>query len=131
MRGAPRTLSAPADERPRVQSSGWGPKAFFPIRPDGGLCQVSRRSHGNVVTDWWMRMAEDPHFPALRDSAYRVRAQVDVLMPGSEVHFGTTREDAIMDSYGKDGGITLGEMQRTAMNVLRYLLRVGWQGARA
>ena len=80
---------------------------------------------GNVVTDWWMRMEPDPHFPALRDSAYRVRAQVDVLMPGSEVHFGTTREDAIMDSFRREDGITLGEMQRTATNVLRYLLRSG------
>ena len=77
---------------------------------------------GNVVTDWWMRMEPDPHFPALRDSAYRVRAQVDVLMPGSEVHFGTTRDDAIMDSLARDGGITLGEVQRTARNVLRMLL---------
>ncbi|SLN02449.1 Beta-glucosidase [Brachybacterium faecium] len=80
---------------------------------------------GNVITDWWMRMERDPDFPALRDSAYRVRAQVDVLMPGSEVHFGTTREDSIMDSYAQAGGITLGEMQRTAANVLRYLLRRG------
>lgn len=80
---------------------------------------------GNVVTDWWMRMELDPHFPALRDSAYRVRAQVDVLMPGSEVHFGTTREDSIMDSFRSEDGITLGEMQRTATNVLRYLLRSG------
>ena len=80
---------------------------------------------GNVVTDWWMRMEADPNFPALRDSAYRVRAQVDVLMPGSEVHFGTTREDTIMDSYSASDGITLGEMQRTASNVLRYLLRSG------
>lgn len=80
---------------------------------------------GNVVTDWWMRSAQDPLFPALRDSAYRVRAQVDVLMPGSEVHFGTTREDAIIDSFGREGGLTLGEMQRTAANVLRYLLASG------
>lgn len=80
---------------------------------------------GNVISDWWMRSAQDPLFPALRDSAYRVRAQVDVLMPGSEVHFGTTREDAIIDSYEAPDGITLGEMQRTASNVLRYLLRSG------
>ncbi|MFE7606467.1 glycoside hydrolase family 3 N-terminal domain-containing protein [Brachybacterium paraconglomeratum] len=80
---------------------------------------------GNVVTDWWMRMEPDPLFPALRDSAYRVRAGVDVLMPGAEVHFGTTRDDAIMDSFAQEGGITLGEMQRTARNVLRYLLDGG------
>lgn len=85
---------------------------------------------GNVVTDWWMRMEPDPHFPALRDSAYRVRAQVDVLMPGSEVHFGTTRDDAIMDSFRREDGITLGEMQRTAINVLRYLQRSGLPGRR-
>lgn len=83
---------------------------------------------GSIVTDWWMRMAPDPDFPALRDSAYRVRAQVDVLMPGSMHHGGTEREDSIMESYraGADnGGITLGEMQRTARNVLRYLQRSG------
>lgn len=80
---------------------------------------------GNVITDWWMRNEPDPHFPALRDSAYRVRAQVDVLMPGAKVHFGTTRDDAIMESYAREDGITLGEMQRTASNVLRYLLRSG------
>ncbi|MDO5662479.1 MAG: glycoside hydrolase family 3 C-terminal domain-containing protein [Brachybacterium sp.] len=80
---------------------------------------------GLIVTDWWMRMAQDPDFPALRDSAYRVRAQVDVLMPGSITHGGTEREDAIMDSYAEPDGITLGEMQRTALNVLRYLQRSG------
>lgn len=37
---------------------------------------------GMVMTDWWMRYAPSPEFPQLRDNAYRVRAQVDVLMPG-------------------------------------------------
>ncbi|ATG56165.1 beta-glucosidase [Brachybacterium ginsengisoli] len=78
---------------------------------------------GNVVTDWWMHSAPDPLFPALRDSAYRVRAQVDVLMPGAEVHFGTTRDDAIRDSLARPDGLTVGELQRTAGNVLRYLAR--------
>lgn len=78
---------------------------------------------GSVVTDWWMQSAPDPLFPALRDSAYRVRAQVDVLMPGAEVHFGTTRDDAIIDSLSREDGLTLGELQRTAGNVLRYLAR--------
>ncbi|MDN5600812.1 MAG: glycoside hydrolase family 3 C-terminal domain-containing protein, partial [Brachybacterium sp.] len=73
---------------------------------------------GSVMTDWWMRPEPDPHFRALRDSAYRLRAQVDVLMPGAAVHFGTTRDDAIMDSCAEEDGLTLGEMQRTALNVL-------------
>ena len=80
---------------------------------------------GVVVTDWWMRMAPDPDFPALRDSAYRVRAGVDVLMPGSITHGGDEREDSIMDSYGEEDGITLGEMQRTARHVLRCLAGSG------
>jgi beta-glucosidase len=77
---------------------------------------------GNVVTDWWMRMAPDPHFPALKDSAYRVRAQVDVLMPGGDAHGSTTREDTVLESFRSPDGITLGELQRTARNVLRFLL---------
>ena len=77
---------------------------------------------GLVITDWWMRMAQDPTFPALRDSAYRVRAGVDVLMPGGDKHFSTVRDDAIMDSYGQEEGITLGEMQATAAHVLRFLV---------
>ena len=76
---------------------------------------------GNVITDWWMRNEPDPHFPALRDSAYRVRAQVDVLMPGATVHFGTERDDAIMESLAREDGLTLAELQRTTINVLRYL----------
>ncbi len=77
---------------------------------------------GLVMTDWWMRMAPDPDFPDLADSAYRVRAGVDVLMPGGKEHFATEREDAIVDSYARPEGITLGEMQRTARHVLRFLL---------
>ena len=38
---------------------------------------------GNVITDWWMRACESPEFPGVRDDNYRIRAQVDVLMPGA------------------------------------------------
>ena len=77
---------------------------------------------GLVITDWWMRPAQDPSFPALRDSAYRVRAGVDVLMPGGDKHFSTVREDSVMDSFGQEEGVTLGEMQAVAAHVLRFLL---------
>ena len=77
---------------------------------------------GVVMTDWWMRMAQDPHFPDVFDSAYRVRAQVDVLMPGSIEHSGTEREDSVVGSHRRPEGITLAEMQRSARNVLRLLL---------
>lgn len=77
---------------------------------------------GLVVTDWWMQMAPDPDFPALRDSAYRVRAGVDVLMPGGREHWGTDREDSVVESWGEPGGITLAEMQACARRVLEFLL---------
>ncbi|MCT1866301.1 glycoside hydrolase family 3 C-terminal domain-containing protein [Dermabacter sp. p3-SID358] len=83
---------------------------------------------GLVVTDWWMRMADDPHFPALRDSAYRVRGGIDVLMPGSEEHGGDTCDTGVRDSLDVEEGLTLGELQRTALHVLRFILEVDPQG---
>ncbi|MFT3888257.1 MAG: glycoside hydrolase family 3 C-terminal domain-containing protein [Arachnia sp.] len=76
---------------------------------------------GNVVTDWWMRLAEDPNFPGLRDSGYRVRAQVDVLMPGGQAHGSDVLDTGIIDGLAT-GTLTLGEVQRSAANVLRQVL---------
>ena len=74
---------------------------------------------GNVITDWWMRPSRSPEFPAMRDNAYRVRAQVDVLMPGGR-HASVRRkpDGTLLKTYGKENGITLGEMQLCARNVL-------------
>lgn len=83
---------------------------------------------GLVMTDWWMRMVDDPHFPALRDSAYRVRGGIDVLMPGSKEHGGDTCDTGVKDSLGSDGGLTLGELQLTALHVLRFILEANPQG---
>ncbi|MCR5088464.1 MAG: glycoside hydrolase family 3 C-terminal domain-containing protein [Oscillospiraceae bacterium] len=82
--------------------------------------------HGTVITDWWMQKAESPEFPGLRDNGYRVRAQVDVLMPGDPVYGAKAyRSDGtLLETLGKPGGITRGELQRTAKNVLRLVLRL-------
>ena len=79
---------------------------------------------GNVLTDWWMRMAVSPEFPNVRNNAYRVRAQVDVLMPGGE-NFSTKKyvfDEQLLESLGKNEGLTRAELQRTAKNVLNFLL---------
>ena len=81
---------------------------------------------GTVMTDWWMRRAASPEFPALQDNAYRVRAQVDVLMPGD---MGRTakryRSDGtLLKTLGRPDGITRGELQRSARNVLNLILRL-------
>ena len=50
------------------------------------LCEMILRREwgyeGNIMTDWWMRSSKSPEFPKMRDQAYRVRAGVNVLMPG-------------------------------------------------
>lgn len=78
--------------------------------------------NGNVMTDWWMRSSESPEFPGTRDQAYRVRAQVDVLMPGGNRSGKRKPDGTIKKSYNHKNGITLGELQRSAMNVLKLAL---------
>ena len=81
---------------------------------------------GVVITDWWMQHAHSPEFPKLRDNAYRVRAGVDVLMPGdSNRHARRYRSDGtLLDTLGGSEGITLAELQRTAMRVLKLVLEI-------
>lgn len=77
---------------------------------------------GNVITDWWMKNEKSPEFPLIRNQAYRVRAQVDVLMPGGGRIPRRKPDGTLLESLGKEGGITLGELQRTACNVLRAVI---------
>ena len=101
------------------------------------LCTTILRNEwgydGNVMTDWWMQKSKSPEFPNIRDQAYRIRAQVDLLMPGSESYIDPkTRTEktvykpdgTLLASYGKPYGITLGEMQRSAMNVLKMAMDI-------
>lgn len=77
---------------------------------------------GNVMTDWWMRRGESPQFPGVRDQAYRVRAQVDVLMPGGARSGRRKPDGTLLETLGDKGGITLAELQRSALNVLRFAM---------
>ena len=77
---------------------------------------------GNVMTDWWMRSSHSPEFPKIRDNAYRVRSQVDVLMPGGKRVGRRKPNKTLLETLGEKDGITLGELQRTAMNVLRFAM---------
>ena len=79
---------------------------------------------GCVMTDWWMRASKDPDFPLLRNNAYRVRGQVDVLMPGAGAGSRKAKYDpTLLESLGKPDGITRAEIFRSAMNTLRFVLR--------
>lgn len=82
---------------------------------------------GTVVTDWWMQHDTDPDFPAVTDDAYRVRSQVDVFMPGGwfdhvSGEFDQVAQASLLTSLAQPEGISLGEVQRTARNVLQLTL---------
>lgn len=82
---------------------------------------------GVIITDWWMQKSYSPEFPAIRDNAYRVRACVDVLMPGSVV--GSKEKEyrsdgTLLETLGAYEGITRGELQKTAENVLNFASKI-------
>lgn len=79
---------------------------------------------GLVMTDWWMQPSADPDFPELWNDAYRLRAQVDVLMPGGSAFGDPTMDPSALESLRKEKGLTLGEMQRSAKNVLKLCARL-------
>ncbi len=76
---------------------------------------------GNVMTDWWTKKGKSPEFKDVHDQAYRVRAQVDVLMPGGGRN-GKRKPDGTLLFKLDKGGITLGEIQRSAKNVLNFAM---------
>ena len=92
------------------------------------LCTMILRNEwgytGNVMTDWWMRSANSHEFPQLRDNAYRVRSGVDVLMPGGKRSGRKKPDGTLLETYKKENGITLGEMQQVARNVLNLCLKL-------
>lgn len=80
---------------------------------------------GNVMTDWWMQKSKSPEFPIIRDNAYRVRAQVDVLMPGDKRTAKKYKTNpTLLESLNKPYGISRAELERTAKNVLNLVLKL-------
>ena len=81
---------------------------------------------GVIMTDWWMKDGSSSDFENVTNQAYRVRAQVDVFMPGS-ARVGKLKgksDGSIISSLNTKDGITRGELQRSAMNVLRTCLKI-------
>ena len=78
---------------------------------------------GLVITDWWLQPDQSREFEGVGDDEYRIRAQVDVNMPGgNRPGPGKKLSEERLASYGKPDGITLGELQRSAKNVLKFVL---------
>ena len=81
---------------------------------------------GLVMTDWWMRYAPSPEFPEITGNGYRVRARVNLLMPGSRRITDIRRrpDGTLLKTFGKPDGITLGEMQESARRVLDCVMKL-------
>lgn len=79
---------------------------------------------GCILTDWWMRMAKDPNFEYVENNAYRVRAQVDILMPGGKDFVTKESDDSLIQSLEHLDGITLKEVQHSALNVLNLIQKI-------
>lgn len=73
---------------------------------------------GLTITDWWMQPGAAPEFPAITNDACRIRAQVDVLMPGE------IQERTLVASLADPNGVTRAEAQRCAVNVVKFILKV-------
>lgn len=77
---------------------------------------------GLIVTDWWMRRSSSPEFPLLRDNAYRVRAGVNVLMPGGGRVSLHIPDGTLFATYKFKNGMTRAEAVRTANAVIEFVL---------
>lgn len=90
------------------------------------LCQIVLRKEwkykGNVMTDWWMRSSKSPEFPNVSDQGYRIRAGVNVLMPGGDRMTNRKPDGTAKKSMRGKYGLTIGEMQRNAVEILASLL---------
>lgn len=88
-----------------------------------GIVRGEWNFSGCIITDWWMRNAVCPEFKKLRVNAYRVRAGVNVLMPGGG-YLGVRKPDGtLLRSLGKKEGIAMSELRRNAEEVLGFLVQ--------
>lgn len=75
---------------------------------------------GIAMTDWWAYVCKEGDAPAKTDFAAMLRAQNDLYMvcPDSEKN---EHGDNILASL-EDGSLTLGELQRCAINICRFMM---------
>ena len=98
------------------------------------MCTTMLRNDWNyegvLMTDWWLKEQESSEL-FVKNNAYRIRAQMDVNMPGEGP---AANDTSLLDSYNNwvaagspeneiKYGITLGEMQRSAKNVLNFVMK--------
>ena len=82
---------------------------------------------GCVMTDWWTKSGKSAEFPKIKNNALRVRAGVNVLMPGGGYIGKGKQHGGLLKGLDQPEKLTLGELQRNAREVLKALLMTtGW-----
>lgn len=80
--------------------------------------------NGLVMTDWWMQKSKSAEFKTIKNNAYRIRAGVDVLMPGnlSRIKKKYISDKNLIRSLRSKNGLTLGEIQTSAKRTLELCI---------
>lgn len=77
---------------------------------------------GVVMTDWWAKGNEEGEPGSLSEVAAQVRSQNDLNMVNTDAD-SNSNGDNLVEGLAA-GRVTLGELQRTAMNICRVLLKM-------
>ena len=80
---------------------------------------------GCVMTDWWTKSGKSTEFPKLKNNALRVRAGVNVLMPGGGFLGKKKHHGGLLSGLDEPGRLTLAELQQNACEVLSALVKNG------
>ncbi len=95
-----------------------GVYAHYNYRLVRGVLRGEWKFEGCVVTDWYMQKAASPEFKHIKNNAYRIRAGVNVLMPGGGFLGKKMQHGGVLRSRKQREGLTLGELQQNAEEVL-------------
>lgn len=80
---------------------------------------------GLIMTDWWMIYEPSPYFPALKNNPARIRAGVNVLMPGNRsLNDRKVRNDPDTLAALRSGTLSRAELEHNALYVLRLQQRL-------
>ena len=76
---------------------------------------------GIVMTDWWAKANYEGHGPEVSVKAPMIAAQNDLYMVVNDSKVNPENDD--VEEMLRAGKITLGELQRNASNILRFLIK--------
>ncbi len=98
--------------------------AYYNFELVRGILRGEWGFDGCVVTDWWMKCAKSPEFRHVRNNAYRIRAGVNVLMPGGGYLGKKVQGGSPLRGLGKKHSLTRAELFRNALEIVKVLAKL-------